>query len=145
MQTTQKSPFDPWQEISDVLQTVADLGPSLRAAGLPDVLGSLVVLRASQMNGCTYCVDMHVREGLAAGVPPDKLHRVAAWRHAPDFSPAERAALAWTEALTRIGAEADTSAERAEVLRHFSHRQTSALAATIAIINFWNRINIARH
>ena len=103
----------------------------------------LVVLRASQINGCSVCVDMHSRELKAAGEPDERIFTVAAWHEAPYFTDAERAALALTEAATRLADDPDPVPDRIweEAARHFDQSQLAALVISIAAINAWNRIN----
>jgi len=103
----------------------------------------LVVLRASQINGCSVCVDMHSRELKAAGEPDERIFTVAAWREAPYFTDAERAALALAEAATRVADQPDPVPDQVweAAARHFDQAQLSALVISIATINAWNRIN----
>ncbi|MEZ0471226.1 carboxymuconolactone decarboxylase family protein [Luteimonas salinilitoris] len=113
--------------------------------GVPARTIHLVELRASQLNGCSVCVDMHWREARKAGETDERLFAVAAWREAPWFDDAERAALALTEALTRLSdrPEAVTDAMWEEAARHYDEQALSALLLAIANINVWNRLNAA--
>ena len=114
----------------------------LARSGLPKSLIDLVKLRASQINGCAYCLEVHSRDARKAGESEPRLLLLNAWWEAPHYSPAERAALAWTEALTNI---ADTHAGDAdyEALRaHFSDKEIVDLTYLIGMINFWNRLAI---
>ncbi|SFR40394.1 alkylhydroperoxidase AhpD family core domain-containing protein [Microbacterium azadirachtae] len=112
---------------------------------LPDALLHLVHLRASQINGCSWCTIEHAKEMRADGASDEKVFGVAAWREAPLFTASERAALAFTEALTRIADSADPVPDELwhEVSEHFDRRQLSALILAISAINVWNRINVA--
>jgi len=103
----------------------------------------LVVLRASQMNGCTFCIDMHVKEAKLHGERELRLHHVAGWRESNLFAPRERAALAWTEALTKLadGGVADELYDR--VRTQLSEKELSDLTFVIMSINGWNRANAA--
>lgn len=118
------------------------------AKGIDAKLRHLAWLRASQINGCAYCVDMHVKEAIKDGEDAVRLHRVAAWREAgATFTAAERAVLGWTEALTELPGSraADHEARRAalrEVEQHFSKEQVISLAYAIASINAWNRLGV---
>lgn len=105
----------------------------------------LVHLRASQINGCSACVDMHARELFQAGVPEAHIFAVAAWRDTPYFTEAERAMLELTEAMTRMADKADPVPDPLwrEVNRHFDEKQVAALLINIAQINLWNRLNVA--
>jgi AhpD family alkylhydroperoxidase len=112
---------------------------------LPEALLHLVHLRASQINGCSWCTIEHAKEMRADGASDEKVFGVAAWREAPLFTASERAALAFTEALTRIADSADPVPDELwhEVSEHFDRRQLSALILAISTINVWNRINVA--
>jgi AhpD family alkylhydroperoxidase len=112
---------------------------------LPLRLHKLVHLRASQINGCSVCVDMHARELQQAGVPLEHIFAVAAWRETPYFTDAERVALELTENLTRLADRPDPVPDAVweKVTRHFSKPETAALLVDIAQINSWNRFNVA--
>lgn len=129
---------------------VLDAVPSLLAVdkithkdGLPDVTRKLVHLRASQINGCSVCVDMHARELKQAGQSDERIFAVAAWRDTPYFNEAERAALELTEALTRLADRADPVSDElwTEVRRHYDEQALAALILSIGLINVWNRVN----
>ena len=112
--------------------------------GLPYVTTKLVHLRASQINGCSVCVDMHARELRKAGEKDERLFAVAAWRDTPWFSDAERAALALTEAVTRLSDRSDPVPDDIydEAARHFDERAMAGLITSIGAINVWNRFNV---
>jgi AhpD family alkylhydroperoxidase len=112
---------------------------------VPDVTRKLVHLRASQINGCSVCVDMHSRELRQADEPDARLFAVAAWRDAPYFTDAERAALSLTEAVTRLCDRPDPVPDEIwdEVSRHYDEPARAALILEIALINVWNRLNAA--
>jgi AhpD family alkylhydroperoxidase len=114
-------------------------------AGLDKHLKHLVKLRASQINGCAFCVKMHVKEARADGETQDRLDRLVVWRHAADFTAAEKAALAWTEALTQLDSQADLAPLRGQLREHFSDAEASALTSAIAMINLWNRLQVSGH
>ncbi len=114
----------------------------LRASGLDQDLLHLVEVRASQLNGCAFCMDMHATAALEAGESPRRLNLVAAWREAPMFTPRERAALAWTEALTELGRQAVDDALYAATRQHFSEQELVDLTYAIALINAWNRLGV---
>jgi AhpD family alkylhydroperoxidase len=105
----------------------------------------LVHLRASQINGCSVCLDMHARAARRAGESEERLFAIAAWRETPFFTDAERAALALTEALCRVADRADAVPDELwdEVCEHFDEQQRAALVLDIAQINLWNRLNAA--
>jgi AhpD family alkylhydroperoxidase len=112
---------------------------------LPLKLRKLVHLRASQINGCSVCVDMHAKELQRDDVPLEHIFAVAAWRDTPYFSDAERAALELTENLTRLADQTDPVPDAIweKVTRHFSQPEIAALLVSIALINSWNRFNVA--
>ena len=112
-------------------------------AGVPTATLNLVELRASQINGCGVCADMHTRVMKKAGESNDRLFGLVGWRHIPSFSDAERAALALTEAVTRLADREDPVPDAlwAEVSRHYDERALAALIVAIANINVWNRLN----
>ena len=123
------------------------LSRSTKNQGVPDTTLYMVELRASQINGCSYCCAMHAAEMRAAGESAERIDTVAAWREAPWFSDAERAALALTEALTRLADRPDAVSDEIwdEVTRHYDEKGCAALVVTIASINVWNRTNAATH
>jgi AhpD family alkylhydroperoxidase len=121
------------------------LAASVQDAEIPQVTHYLVHLRASQINGCGVCVDIHSRELEHAGEPNARIFAVSAWREAPYFNDAERAALALTEAATRLADHPDPVPDEIwdEAARHYSEPQLAALVISIATINAWNRLNAA--
>lgn len=132
--------------LPEASHAMRELERVVEASGLDERLRELVKLRASQINGCAYCVDMHTKDAQAMGEEEQRLHLVAVWREAPVFSAQERAALAWTEALTllpRTGAPDDVYAE---VARQFGPEDQVALTLAIVAINGWNRLAVGfRH
>ncbi len=125
------------------MQALQSLSAAAKHSGVPETTLQLVELRASQINGCSVCVDMHSREMKAAGEPDHRVLTVAAWRETPYFTDAERAALALTEAATRLADRADPVPDEVwdEAARHYDEAQLGALVLAIASINAWNRIN----
>ena len=126
----------------DVYDTVLALGQATAKAGIDKQLLELVKLRASQINGCAFCVQYHILQSESLGVPTDKLNLVAVWREAPQFSKHERAALAWTEALTYLP-EGVSDEVYAEAVAEFSEKELVYLTSAIASINTWNRFGAA--
>src|SRR4051794_31331045 len=124
----------------DALQA---LGAAASQAGVPETTIYLVHLRASQINGCGVCVDMHSRELKRAGERERRIYGVAAWRESPYFTEAERAALALTEAGTRIADREEAVSDEVwdEAARHYDEAQLASLVLHIAQINVWNRLN----
>jgi AhpD family alkylhydroperoxidase len=131
--------------LPDAMRALHALDKATEVDGLPDVTRKLVHLRASQINGCSVCVDMHSRELRQAGEPDARIFAVAAWRDAPYFSDAERAALSLTEAVTRLCDRPDPVPDEIwdEVARHYDEPARAALILQIAQINVWNRLNAA--
>lgn len=131
--------------LPDTMKALWALKASVENKGVADATLILIELRASQINGCGVCVDMHAKIGKQHGETDERLLAVAAWREAPYFSDAERAALALTEALTRISdrPEPVSDAVWAQAARYYSDTALSALIVAIANINVWNRLNVA--
>ena len=114
-----------------------------RKLGLEPALLELVKLRASQINGCAFCVDLHTRDARAAGESDERMHLVCVWHEAPVFSPRERAALAWTEALTRI-ADTHVPDDVYELAKsEFSEAELVNLTLAVVTINGWNRFAVS--
>jgi AhpD family alkylhydroperoxidase len=114
----------------------------LARSGLPKRLIELVKMRASQINGCAYCLDVHSKDARKAGESEQRLYLLNAWRESPAFSEAERAALGWTEALTNVGESRADDADFAALRPHFSDKEIVDLTYLIGMINFWNRLAI---
>jgi AhpD family alkylhydroperoxidase len=119
------------------------LGKAVDESGLEKELTELLKLRASQLNGCAFCVQHHLNTARRLGVASEKLDLVAAWPDAGVFTPREMAALAWTEALTEMGSESASDQAYAALLRHFNAREALFLTVAIGTINQWNRIAVA--
>jgi AhpD family alkylhydroperoxidase len=115
----------------------------LEKSGFDRTLLHLVKLRASQINGCAFCIDMHARDARLAGEPERRVHAVAGFDESPLFSEREKAALAWTEVITRIGETHAPDAAWERVRAHFDERAATDLTWAIAAINAWNRVAIA--
>jgi AhpD family alkylhydroperoxidase len=123
-------------------QVMAGLEKYVRNCGLEHSLLELVKTRASQINGCAYCIDMHTKDARAAGETEQRLYALSAWRETPFYSDRERAALEWTEALTLIS-ENDVPDELFEAVReHFSEEEIVNLSLAVITINGWNRLAI---
>jgi AhpD family alkylhydroperoxidase len=115
----------------------------LQASALERPLLLLVQLRASQVNGCAYCIDMHWKDLRAAGETEQRLYALDAWGESPFYSDRERAALAWTEAVTLVAATRVPDDVYEAVRPHFSERELADLTLAVAAINAWNRLSIA--
>ncbi|MEU2897883.1 carboxymuconolactone decarboxylase family protein [Streptomyces sp. NPDC001273] len=127
-----------------VMRHINSAGRAVTDSGLPHTTQELVKIRASQINGCGFCTDMHVKDAAAAGETPVRLHLVAAWREASVFTEAERAALELTEQGTRIADAAGGVGDDvwANAAKHYDEDQLVALVSLIAVINAYNRINV---
>ena len=121
---------------------MAHLSNFVERCGLEAPLLELVKMRASQINGCAFCLDMHSKDAVAGGEDPQRLYTLPAWRETPFFSDRERAALAWTEAVTEIAVAHIDDALFAEMRRHFSERELVDLTLAVVTINGWNRLAI---
>jgi AhpD family alkylhydroperoxidase len=119
------------------------LGHEVNQSGLEHSLLELIKLRASQINGCAFCIDMHSKDAMAAGETTQRLFGLDAWREAPFYTPRERAALLWTESITNITQGHAPDAAYNEVRAHFSEEETVKLTYAITVINSWNRLAIA--
>ncbi len=117
----------------------------LKSTKLEPGLLHLVKTRASQINRCAYCIDMHTKDARAGGETEQRLYALAAWQETPFFTERERAALAWTEAITLIGQRSVPDALYEEVRRHFSDKELVDLTLGLVAINGWNRLAIAFH
>jgi AhpD family alkylhydroperoxidase len=118
---------------------------SVEAGDVPRATLELMNLRASQINGCAVCLDLHSRALKKMGEPDERIFAVAGWREAPYYSDAERAALALTEATTRIADRGDPVPDEIwnEAAKHYSEKALASLVLSIAVINVWNRLNAA--
>jgi AhpD family alkylhydroperoxidase len=142
MQARMKNPV---MIVPDAMQALHALKTATEQGGVPSKTMGLVELRASQINGCSVCVDMHARDLRKAGETEERLSAVAAWRHAPYFTDAERAALALTQAVTRLSDQEDPVPDEIskEAARHYDEKALATLILAIANINLWNRLNVA--
>jgi AhpD family alkylhydroperoxidase len=129
------------QKFSKYLNSAAH---AMNDAGLPHATAQLVLLRASQINGCAFCTDMHFKDAVHAGDAPERLNLVATWREATKFTDGERAALELTEEGTRIADSAGGVSDEvwARAAEHYNDEQLAALISTIALINAYNRLNV---
>jgi AhpD family alkylhydroperoxidase len=127
-----------------LVQHLGEAGRSIAESGLPKLTQELVKLRASQINGCGFCTDMHAKDALHAGESQDRLNLVAAWREATVFTDAERTALELTEEGTRIADAAGGVSDETwhTAAKHYDGPQLGALVALIAVINTYNRLNV---
>jgi AhpD family alkylhydroperoxidase len=138
---------NPAMVVPGAFQALLGVGKVVNKVGLSPILLELVNLRASQINGCGVCVHGHTRDLRKNGETNERIDTVAGWRDTPWFTDAERAALALTEAVTRIADRPDPVSDEiyAEAAKHFNEQELAALLLTIATVNVWNRINLATH
>jgi AhpD family alkylhydroperoxidase len=136
---------NPAMMIPQAMQALYALGKTTENAGVPKTTLLLVTLRASQINGCSLCVDMHSAELKQAGESDQRIYAVSAWRDAPFYTDPERAALALTEAVTRLADRADPVPDDLwnGTRRYYDERACAALLLAIGLINVWNRLNAA--
>jgi AhpD family alkylhydroperoxidase len=127
----------------DGYKAMSALESYVRQSGLEPSLLELVKTRASQINGCAFCLDMHTQDARAAGETEQRLYTLSAWEETPFFTDRERAALAWTEAVTRV-ADSRVPDDVFELARkHFSEKELADLTLAIVAINGWNRLSVA--
>jgi AhpD family alkylhydroperoxidase len=125
------------------IHALMNLGKAINSSGLESSLLELVNTRSSQLNGCAYCIDMHTKDARAAGETEQRLYALSVWRETPFFSARERAALAWTEAITNIQQGHAPDYIYNEALSEFGEADLAKLTLAITYINAWNRIAIA--
>lgn len=135
--------MDYYKASPEGVQALRQVTAYIKTSGLEAGLLHLVFLRASQINGCAFCVDMHTREALRDGEDEQRLHMLVVWRETPGFSARERAALAWTEAVTLVAATHVPDDVYAEARRHFDDKALADLTIAVASINAWNRMAIS--
>lgn len=126
----------------EAIKKMAELEEVLRTSGLEYSLYELMKMRASQINGCAFCLYMHAKDARAAGETEERLHLLNAWRESSFYTPRERAALAWTEALTEVAKTGAPDADYEGLKPHFSEAEIVSLTLLIGLINSWNRLAI---
>lgn len=137
-----KARLNPMQAAPDTMKALLALETQVQTSGLERSLIELVKTRASQINGCAYCIDMHSKDALARGESDQRLHGLLAWRETPYYSDRERAALAWTEALTLVSETHAPDDVFEQALREFSETELVNLTMAVVAINGWNRLAI---
>jgi AhpD family alkylhydroperoxidase len=138
-----ESRFNIGKHATGAYEGLAALEVYIRKSGLEEALLHLIKMRASQINGCAYCLDMHSKDMRAADESEQRIYCLPAWEESPFYSERERAALAWTEAVTLV-TEGHVSDEVYERVRpHFSEKELTDLTFAVAAINAWNRVSIA--
>lgn len=135
--------LDYQQQAPELFKKFVEFNMSLKKGSIEESIQDLVVIRASQINGCAFCVDMHIKQATIHGERPLRLHHLAAWRESTLFIPRERAALAWTEVLTQLPPQGVPDDVYERVRGQLSEKEIVELTYTVMAINAWNRINVA--
>lgn len=138
-----KTRINYYQVAPQAFQAQLALSQFVDQCGLEPSLWELVKIRASQINGCGFCLEMHTREARAAGETEPRLHLLAAWRESPLYTARERAALAWTEAVTLVADTRVPDDVYAEARAQFAEAELVNLTLAIGVINTWNRLNVS--
>ncbi len=127
----------------DAFKAMLQMEEYVHKTGLEKSLLELVKTRASQLNGCAWCLDMHTKDARARGETEQRLYLISVWREAPCYSPKERAALAWTEAVTQLSTHGVSDEIYNEARKYFDEKALTDLTIAIIAINGWNRFNVA--
>lgn len=137
----------PASVLPDAMQALLSLGKAAQTGAVPEATHQLMHLRASQLNGCSLCVDMHARELKQGGASDERIWAVAAWRESPHFTDAERAALALSECVTRLADRPEPVPDDVwhAAAEHYDEQELASLLVSIGTINVWNRLNAATH
>ena len=136
------SRLDYQQQSPELFRKFVEFSTLTHAGAIEEPLRNLVMIRASQINGCAFCLDMHVKQATIQGERPLRLHHLVSWRESPLFAPRERAALAWTEVLTQLPAQGVPDDIYERVRMQLSEKEISDLSFLVMAINAWNRINV---
>lgn len=131
------------KQAPDLFKKFVEFNNLIHDSSIEESIRDLVAIRASQINGCGFCLDMHIKQATLHGERPLRLHHLAAWRESTLFIPRERAALAWTEALTRLSREGVPDEIYERVRTQLSEKELTDLTYDIMAINAWNRVNVA--
>jgi AhpD family alkylhydroperoxidase len=131
-----------FQAAPDLMKAVLALSEASKASSIETAIRELVKIRASQINGCAFCLEMHTREARALGETEERIYLVSGWRESPLYTERERAALAWTEALTLVAETHAPDDVYAEARKQFSDQELTELTVAIGLINLWNRIQV---
>ncbi len=134
---------NPYHSSNEAMQAVVALDTYVQSCGLDSGLLDLIKTRASQINGCVFCIDTHTREARERGETEQRLYLLNAWREADVYSPREKAALAWTEAVTLVSETHVPDSVYNEATEHFSAEELVKLTVAVGLINIWNRVAIS--
>src|SRR5579884_2364872 len=143
MEESMQPRLNPYQAAPEMMKALMALEEAVRGSGLEASLIDLVKTRASQINGCAYCIHMHTAEARSRGESEERLYLLDAWRESPLYTDRERAALAWTEAVTLISETHVPDDVYEEVMKYFTEKEIVDLTLAIIAINGWNRLNVA--
>ncbi|HJU39577.1 MAG TPA: carboxymuconolactone decarboxylase family protein [Tahibacter sp.] len=131
------------EQSPELFRKLVEFGQKVRASSIEQPIHDLVSIRASQLNGCSFCIDMHIKQATIHGERALRLHHLAGWRESTLFAPRERAALAWTEAVTQLAPHGVPDDVYERVRTQLSEREIVDLTYAVMAINAWNRVNIA--
>ncbi len=134
--------LNPYAAHAALVQPLIDYGQTVQAAGLEPALMELVKIRASQMNGCAVCLDLHIRAAREEGETEERIYMLSAWRESSLFTAREKAALGWTEALTRLAETHAPDADYAAVMQQFSEAEAISLTLLVGVINSFNKLGV---
>jgi len=135
--------IDYMEQAPQLFRKFIEFNNLIKDSAIEEPIRDLVSIRASQLNGCAFCLDMHVKQATLHGERPLRLHHLAAWRESALFAPRERACLAWTEVLTHLPAQGVPQEVYERVRTQLSEREITELTFAVMAINAWNRINVA--
>jgi AhpD family alkylhydroperoxidase len=135
--------FNYQAESPELFKKLIEFNTAFKGSTIEESIRDLVSIRASQLNGCGFCLDMHIKQATIHGERPLRLHHLASWRESTLFAPRERAALAWTEVLTKLPEQGVPDDIYDRVRGQLSEKEVSDLSFAVASINAWNRVNIA--
>ena len=135
--------IDYQKQAPEFFNKLAAFNMAIKKSSIEESIGNLVEIRASQMNGCAFCLDMHIKQATISGERPLRIYHLSAWRESTLFSPRERAALAWTEALTQLSPQGVSDEVYEQARKEFSEKEITDLTYAVMTINAWNRINVA--
>lgn len=143
---TPKPRLEYWKSAPEVMKAMLALENSVRGSGIDPTQLDLIKLRASQINGCAYCMNMHFNDAVKGGERTQRLNLLSVWREASHlYTPAEQAVLAWTEKLTQLPGNHVSDGDFAEISSHFDEAQVAKITFAIATINAWNRFGVGFH
>ena len=130
------------QQAPELFKKYVEFSMAVKKTGIDETTANLVAIRTAQLNGCGFCLDMHIKQATIQGERPLRLHHVAIWRESPLFSERERAALEWTDALTRLGEAGVDDDVYARVRSQFGEKEITELSWVVLLNNGWNRLNV---